>query len=487
MKKRIAAMLLCLVFSAASTQAEWVRDGSSLNMNTSNDAGQASIAVYNETPYVIWSESNGVSKQIYVKKFNGSSWEIIVGSLNIHSDYNANLPDLAIHNSNLYATWRESNGADSYIFVKKYAINAWEQIGNTLNANTNCSSPELAVADNGIVYVTWNESTGAEAYVYVKHFNGSSWEQDGGTLNVDANTYATGADITMSLNTPYVVWREVESTFTYENAFVKFFNGTDWVQLGGNLNHDGAFYALYSPAISQDQTLYVALYTSQSSTSNLCVKHYNGTAWEQDGEYLSINQDNLAAGLDMAMYDDIPYVVYLEDGSTADQLLVKYYNGSAWNLAGGSLNIDPSKNAEESQIAISSQGKPYVVWTENNGTADQIFVKHWEAPQTITSTPTVTVTPVTGINLFSKKILAYPNPAKDIVHFAWEEPGVEKARIEIFNISGERIALIQATSPGQGTDWNASGIAPGIYFYRAILMVDGSEIKLPAQKIAIMR
>jgi len=43
------------------------------------------------------------------------------------------------------------------------------------------------------------------------------------------------------------------------------------------------------------------------------------------------------------------------------------------------------------------------------------------------------------------------------------------------------------TTPGQLMDWNAQNVAPGIYFCRVVLTVDGKEKILPIQKVAIAR
>jgi parallel beta-helix repeat protein len=104
-----------------------------------------------------------------------------------------------------------------------------------------------------------------------------------------------------------------------------------------------------------------------------------------------------------------------------------------------------------------------------------------------TCTATFTNVIVNNLDLGDKLILAYPNPSKGLVHFAWVESGSEKVKINVFNLSGERIATLIAATPGQSVDWNAAGVAPGIYIYRVTLTVNGTERQLPAQKLAIIK
>ncbi len=82
--------------------------------------------------------------------------------------------------------------------------------------------------------------------------------------------------------------------------------------------------------------------------------------------------------------------------------------------------------------------------------------------------------------------MAYPNPAKETVRFYWEEAGVEKVRVEIYNMAGERIATLEAALPGNGLTWDATGIAPGIYLYQVVLTLDGQEKRLAPSKLAVV-
>lgn len=88
---------------------------------------------------------------------------------------------------------------------------------------------------------------------------------------------------------------------------------------------------------------------------------------------------------------------------------------------------------------------------------------------------------------FSGESVAYPNPARGEVTFGWQETGAERARVEIYNLAGERVAALTQTQTGNTLHWNISGLAPGIYFYRVILTVAGAERQLGIRKIAIIR
>ncbi|MCK5242460.1 hypothetical protein KAR34_08410 [bacterium] len=104
---------------------------------------------------------------------------------------------------------------------------------------------------------------------------------------------------------------------------------------------------------------------------------------------------------------------------------------------------------------------------------------------TQTLTPTVTAS-VETINTFNRSVLAYPNPARDKVNFALRETGVDKVIINIYNLTGERIANLDQSNPGQLITWETMDIAPGIYLYQTVITQKGQEKRLKIKKVAII-
>lgn len=107
---------------------------------------------------------------------------------------------------------------------------------------------------------------------------------------------------------------------------------------------------------------------------------------------------------------------------------------------------------------------------------------------TPTVTPTVTVAAGRGeVDMQGKAILTYPNPARDRTTFAVEASGAGEIKVLIYNLSGERVAVLSAFSAGPETpavlNWNCSPVAPGVYLVRATQ--DGREIG--KVKVAVVR
>lgn len=84
-------------------------------------------------------------------------------------------------------------------------------------------------------------------------------------------------------------------------------------------------------------------------------------------------------------------------------------------------------------------------------------------------------------------VIAFPNPGSRLVRFACLGTWADRIVIDIYNMSGERVARLSSGAADQVLPWDVSGIAPGIYAFRATLIIDGRETQLPVQKLAIRR
>jgi len=94
------------------------------------------------------------------------------------------------------------------------------------------------------------------------------------------------------------------------------------------------------------------------------------------------------------------------------------------------------------------------------------------ATYTVTRTATVTATPVA-----LEKVTAYPQPAvgeRVYFYYPLREPG--RVRIEIYNVAGEKAAVLEEEKAAAGygrTAWEIGKVAPGVYLYR--IRVDGAS------------
>ncbi len=105
---------------------------------------------------------------------------------------------------------------------------------------------------------------------------------------------------------------------------------------------------------------------------------------------------------------------------------------------------------------------------------------------TLTSTQTASSRP--SYITLDRDVIAYPNPARGRVIFAWKEAGVDKVNIDIYEISANRVAALQQSSPPSNTlIWDVGDLAPGIYLYRISITKNGVVKKYGFKKVAIVK
>jgi len=106
--------------------------------------------------------------------------------------------------------------------------------------------------------------------------------------------------------------------------------------------------------------------------------------------------------------------------------------------------------------------------------------------------PTPTATPAAWLE--PQRVVAYPNPSRDRVIFAYRALGAIRVSLDIFKITGERVASVQENKTGYPNEvletvWNAVNAPPGIYFCRlTVTDVNGAGIWVDVtKKIAIAK
>ena len=133
-------LTLALLVTPHICHADWIQDGGTFNVDPARNATSPDIAVDSNTPYVVWSEEDGAGKkQIYVKKYDGITWVHASGSvesLNVDPNESANYPGIAAYNGTPFVCWAEDEGNTRVVYVKYLNGTSWEQMGNTLNVNS---------------------------------------------------------------------------------------------------------------------------------------------------------------------------------------------------------------------------------------------------------------------------------------------------------------------------------------------------------------
>lgn len=191
--------------------ASWVSMGGSINVDNTRDLGAPAIAVDGTTPYVAFQQWNGTKWQINVRRWDGSAWVTLGGSLNVNTAQNAWAPRIALDGATPYVIWYEDDAAGRFVYVKRWSGTAWESVGGALNPYY-AFTTDIAI-QGGVVHATWAEWNNSNYEQVAARWTGSQWRQIGGGLNVDHMAPASAGMLMMNGSEPWVAWSEDLATF----------------------------------------------------------------------------------------------------------------------------------------------------------------------------------------------------------------------------------------------------------------------------------
>jgi Bacterial Ig-like domain/Bacterial Ig domain len=215
----------------------------SLNQNPERTAFPTSLSIDTSgNPVLAFIEyTNQVSPvkiQLYVKRWTGSSWELLgSGSLNQNTDFSAlNEVSLALDASgNPVVTWSEREIDDTKndaiaIYVKRWTGTQWQLLGSgKLNSQPVGYSPSLALDASSQPVVAYVERTGSNpGSVYVQKFDGTNWKYVGSIINPVSALQENVGYVSLALDNAArpVVNYTVNNNGT--DSYYKRFDGTNW-------------------------------------------------------------------------------------------------------------------------------------------------------------------------------------------------------------------------------------------------------------------
>jgi hypothetical protein len=282
-----------------------------------------------------------------------------------------------------------------------YTPPAWVEVGTgsasgggiSNNAGYSYSYPfSIAIAPDGTPYATWSESNGVDSEIYVRRWNGNSWEEVGtGSASGGGISNNTGGSYSASLaiapgGTPYIAWSDNYSG-DYE-IYIRHRNGSTWEEVGegsatgGGVSNNADWSGSTSLAIAPDGTLYVAWSDESSGNPEIYIRHWNGSTWEEVG-------DGSATGggvSNNAGWSQFPSLAFTPEGTPYAawqndyEIYIRRWNGSSWeevgegSATGGGLSSNSGISLVPS-IAIAPDGTPYVIWTDDSsGNTEEIYV-----------------------------------------------------------------------------------------------------------------
>lgn len=365
--------------------AEWVgMGGSDVGYGVSgtpNNAEFPAIAIDREgRPVLAWhADLTGQSVyNIFVKRWNGTQWVPYGEEPPPGRPTNSQRPALAQDpEGRPTMAWSERTMGNNYeIHLRQWNGEQWIELagsatGGGISGNAGGSSvPDVALDSQGRPVVAWEDDTSGDREIYLKRWNGSEWIELGGSatgggVSDDTGSYSVGARVKVDRSDrPVVAWYH-NSSGQYE-VRVRRWEGAQWVDLPGL---EGTV------AMSPDLELDAAgnpILAWTSSDGAIRVSAWNGAGWTGLGR---------ASGAAAAHQASVAcdgrgriYVAWTElAGDT--EIRLRMWDGE-WRDVGGPISDNPGASTRP-QVAIGASGRPVVAWEDSSSGNYEIYVRFW--------------------------------------------------------------------------------------------------------------
>ncbi len=333
--------------------SDWQMDYLSFNINSSDEL------------YVSYSDGNIGYKPV-VKKFDGTDWVGVgspgfsLGAIEYTSiGFNdSNIPFIAYHDT--------GNGTGRGLSVKKFNGTQWDYVGSPAFSSGDASEITLSFDNSDIPLVVFNDDKEGNK-VIVKKFDGSNWK------NVGPRGFSKGRVNYLNLktdtnNTPFAAFQD--DGFLLNPAFVKMFDGNEWIMVGGSQassnNKTAEFLSL---AIDKNNIPHLAY--RERSPYKIAVKKLNGNTWEN----LSNNDVSPSPSTEIDIEFNTSNTLFIAFKGEFSKPTVKMFDGNEWVLVGSSGLS--SGGAFFTQMIIDSLDKIYVAYLDS-GFSNGVVVKTFD-------------------------------------------------------------------------------------------------------------
>lgn len=157
-------------------------DGSawaSFGANTTVSFGLGPVAHVDKAdrPIVAWSAFDGTARNVYVRRWSGTTWELIGDALSANpGETNAYPSSMETDKAgNLFmAAWEYDATGAFNVYVRRLTGTTWEPVGDALSANpglTSTLSSSLRMDGEGYPSVVWAEGSETGSFIYVYRYN----------------------------------------------------------------------------------------------------------------------------------------------------------------------------------------------------------------------------------------------------------------------------------------------------------------------------
>ena len=264
----------------------------------------------------------------------------------------------------------------------------------------------------------------------------------------------------------YVSWSEISQYGSISQIRVKSYDNSTWSTIDGDSNNGINLIKsrnATNPSMSDNGTHLFAVWSEDNGAGKGLIRSavFDNTtlSWDfQNNNFQALNNSTSRSANNPQLLNDNSslYAIWSENNGTANQIRVKLFdNSTSWNLVDNiddnatGINNNPSKNAINPKL-LNFNSRIYAAWSEDNGSASQIHVARYDDNSSWTI---VDDNSSTGINKAPGKNATYPTMAvlSTKLYLAWSETNADnRTQIRVKSYDGSSWSSVDGDNATKG-------------------------------------
>ena len=411
----------------------------------------------------------GVTGKIVRSTDNGTSWNSATSPTanNLNRVEFGNNTFVAVGDSGNIV--RSTDTGASFDNVTSPTANSLSGVsfGNSTFVAVGSSGSIVKSTDNG---VSWDNATSPTGNNLLEAaFGNNTFVAVGSSGNIvrSADNGTSWVNTTNnSISKLYVSWSEVSQVGSISQIRVKNYDNTSWSTIDGDGNNGINLIKSRNashPSLADNGTHLFAVWSEDNGAGKGLIRSAvfdnTTTSWDfQISNFQPLNNStSYSANNPQLLHNNSSlYAIWSENNGTANQVRVKQFdNSSSWNLVdniGSSttgINKDTSKNALNPKMH-NFNSEIYAAWSESDGTASQIRVAKFDNSS---SWSFVDGNSSTGINKATGKNATEPAMAvlNNKLYIAWSETNADnRTQIRVKSYDGSSWSFVDGDNATKG-------------------------------------
>ncbi|KAL7476913.1 hypothetical protein ACHAW6_002743, partial [Cyclotella cf. meneghiniana] len=258
--------------------------------------------------------------------------------------------------------------------IRKLQYSNWTQLGSDIDGEAAWSGYPVSLSSDGKVLASRGNGT-----VQVYSFTGTDWTQLGSNVDGVAPVHSTGVSVSLSSDGKVLA---VGAQFHDERGSIAghvqvySFTGTDWTQLGSDIDEEAAFDDFgTSVSLSSDgKVLAIGAPSNDGSgehAGHVRVYNFTGSDWTQLGSDIDGEAAGDWSGRSVSLSSDgkvLAIGAHGNDGSgeNAGHVRVYSFTGTDWTQLGYDIDGEAAEDRSGWSVSLSGDGKMLAVGAISN-------------------------------------------------------------------------------------------------------------------------